>query len=533
MLSFNNTNIDLQRRVVMERYYDFLYANEKIYTENGCTVGSHNIRYVDYINDEYSTQETAIRQKNTIEKLDVLINIIRSTMQGRTKFKSDKDIIYTIMDIDYSEINCSNFFDTNTYKYFFIMAITYRIYEGDFMGADGYDFVVPFIIVNEDGDDKFLVYPRANRIAKYDVDESDDVMTFPITPDSLGDIFKKVWDEMAGNDIELTKIFSYYKADTYQIRKYDSDSLVKVVNTFSFDPRLISKTDIDDSAPVTDCMLREAIEIPIIDLTSREVLVTDNVKFFRVKLEDYISNRGDRFLIVARPFKRKGDFFVNKLGSGVAEDELPLGMNHLSFSESVKYEDGNLKTYYESHIIGEKIENGFIYMTPNISNLVNAYGEAKITDSILKNLSSISDVAVESYKKVIKTGKGLLKAIKNTVDDVSYYGYVNNFIDNALDTLQTIAPFAALSLLGAPIIGMVYSVIVAIYKINQNKAENENEAIKKVEDNFRKRIDELREKASKYKEDGNVKAAQRLNKNADDLEKKLDNIAKVRAGEEI
>ena len=81
MLSFNNTNIDLQRRVVMERYYDFLYANEKIYTENGCTVGSHNIRYVDYINDEYSTQETAIRQKNTIEKLDVLINIIRSTMQ--------------------------------------------------------------------------------------------------------------------------------------------------------------------------------------------------------------------------------------------------------------------------------------------------------------------------------------------------------------------------------------------------------------------------------------------------------------------
>ena len=217
MLSFNNTNIDLQRRVVMERYYDFLYANEKIYTENGCTVGSHNIRYVDYVNDEYSTQETAIRQKNTIEKLDVLINIIRSTMQGRNKFKSDKDIIYTIMDIDYSEINCSNFFDTNTYKYFFIMAITYRIYEGDFMGVDGYDFVVPFIIVNEDGDDKILVYPRANRIAKYDVDESDDVMTFPITPDSLGYIFKKVWDEMAGNDIELTKIFSYYKADTYQI----------------------------------------------------------------------------------------------------------------------------------------------------------------------------------------------------------------------------------------------------------------------------------------------------------------------------
>lgn len=513
-LSFNNCNVPLLQRIANERYYDFLDTHAELYSMDGMIINNKLLKFVDVKLED---------KENLTDPLLTKLKNLKMAFEGiKGKiFEYDSTTNFSVEDFVYCEMNSNGFMASNFYRFTYVYNLVIQVGELD---SRPYRLYIPFIVVKE-GDvdvDKLLLVSNCNRISDFTKEIS--TATFDIDSSLIKEIVDFVLKELSPNDKIMSRIYDLYKEDNYIFREF-SPEFKKTCEYFDFDTSLLNNGDKED----------DYVDTPIITLTATgeidRLLTTDLINYKSMTLEEF--HNSDNKAIVFRFNKTKGDFFLNPLE---CRESVVHGAMVYNSKVNIDY-NTNDNAVVENEVFIPSSEslpiyNGIIYISPILGKQV-AYGEGKITEATLDYLRDISEVAVDLFKKLMGVGKRLLKALKNAKMNLTYAGYVNEFIDLVFDTLAVIAPGAALMMLGAPIFGLFVSVITLVFKIDEEKGDAEEEAIKKVEQHFHEKVEEFKVKKEKYEEEGNIKAANRIDKMIKDYEFKFDKIAKVKAGERV
>lgn len=511
-LSFNNCNVPLLQRIANERYYSFLDNHAELYSMDGMIINNKLLKFVDvkFNSEEDLTDPLLFKLKN-------LKNAING-IKGKN-FEYDEATNFCVEDLVYCEMNSTGFIENKFYRYTYVYNLIVSIGEVD---SRPYHLYIPFIVVKEGDVDKLLLVSNCNRISDFTSEAS--INTFDIDSSLIKEIVDFILKELSPNDKIMARIYDRLGADEYVFREFSSE-FKKTCEYFDFDTSLFNSGDREENY----------VDTPIITLTATgdidRLLTTDLNTYKSMTLEEF--NSSNNKAVVFRFNKSSGDFFLNPMN---CNETVVHGAMVYGSKMNIDY-DANTNEVIEKEVFVPSSEslpiyNGIIYVSPILGKQV-AYGEGKITSATLDYLRSISEVAVDLFKKVMAMGNRLLKALKNAKMNLTYAGYVNEFIDLIFDTLAVIVPGAALMMLGAPTLGLFVSVITLVFKIDEEKGEAEEIAIKKVEQHFHEKVEEFKARKEKYEEEGNIKAANRIDKIVKDYEFKFDKIAKVKAGERV
>ena len=510
-LSFNNCNVPLLQRIANERYYNFLDRHAELYSMDGMIINNKLLKFVDvkFNSEEDLTDPLLFKLKNLKNAINGIIG---------KNFEYDEATNFSIDDLVYCEMNSTGFIENKFYRYTYVYNLVVSIGEVD---SNPYHLYIPFIIVKEGDVDKLLLVSNCNRISDFTDEFS--IGTFDIDCSLIKEIVDFILKELSPNDKIMARIYDKLSADKYTFREYSSE-FKKTCEYFDFDTSLFNASGQEENY----------VDTPIITLTATgeidRILTTDLNTYKSMTLEEF--NNSNNKAVVFR-FNKGIDFYLNPLE---CKETVVHGAMVYGSKENIDY-DANTNEVVENEVFVPSSEslpiyNGIIYVSPILGSQV-AYGEGKITSATLDYLRSISEVAVDLFRRVLQVGNRLLKALKNAKMNLTYAGYVNEFIDLVFDTLAVIVPGAALMMLGAPILGLFVSIIALVFKVDEEKGEAEEEAIKKVEQHFHEKVEEFKARKEKYEEEGNIKAANRIDKIVKDYEFKFDKIAKVKAGERV
>nr|DAR71433.1 MAG TPA: hypothetical protein [Caudoviricetes sp.] len=521
---FNNTDIDLSKRISIERYYNFLCDKiPEIFSYDGINRNGDIIKFSDTVANALDENGNVSEELNEVlNKIRILNHDIES-YQG--SILSKKGIKYNITGLSYSEINISNTGQSYLfYRYFYIFTIKVAIFNEENVVTN--IIHIPFVVVKSSEGYKALIYPFANKLAKYEIEE--DFTLMDISFSTIPDLLDLIFDSLSPNDFLFTAIINNIEKDRYSFRPNEED-MANVIDNLHMDSRVISyELSENESYPDTPIItLKENPDgINLID----DIMVTDSFKFSKVDYEEYKKNMNLKAVIIRMNDKDVSilDYPIRKL--------IPLGYNlHEELNLSPIIENGKIVEKNIFHPVNNTLSHiGESYGYEIISLSSSGYGEAGSAKEIgiknkdLDKLSSISEIAVDTFRKAIELGKVVISKITRAVDEVRYATYVNDFLGVVFTALRYAIPHVGLLLLFGPLVSITFSVLQICYNANAHYPSLQEKEIAKVEQNFQKRVAELQEVRAEYEAAGNKRVVARIDRMIKEYNNKFENIRLAR-----
>lgn len=503
----NNTDVCFTRRLSNERYYDFIDRHPDIYSVDGAIINNIKVKYINTMKDEESDSHVYIeklaKMKTAItEKLD-------ETLIGDNGFTFDID------KLDFVEINRDRFDDTlNAYRYTYLYNLCINASVNDTPIGEIY---IPFIVVESiDGNTEYaLIYPFANQLANMTPDEMIEI--FPVDSSLILNIVRCIQTSLTPQDHIYISLMNGIKKYKYSYRSTTDEGLKKVVSLLGFDGRLLENYG--------DCVY----DLPIISIDTdnrkiTRVLCTDLSEYKAVSHEEYLADP-NLYAIIARYDDVVGNTSIIPLDS---DKVFPLGSKLVELESTVvETEDSGYEevSLYKPSAESDQDIFGMVYVGPDWSQSIprGEYSDA-LSSKELSNLEKVSAPAVATFNGIMKTGKEILKGIKNTKMNLTYAGYLNDYLDKIFNFLQVVVPTTALFILIGPITGLLFAILGLMYKLNRDKAEAEEKAISNVEEHYSKKIEELEALKETYEAQNHKRAALRVQQVLDKFENRMNNI---------
>ena len=229
----NNTDIELEKRLSVERYYSFLSENIEIFSPNGKYLEGVHVRYVDPKIENKKEYEV----KDTAEEIEVTKpnEVLHKIMDFRNyKYETDS-FDFFINGTRVFEISCSKF----NLGYGYISPYIYTLDLSIDINKDKklHNLSLPFIIVESDSELKVMVIPFANKLASYKKEYKPRLFNF--SSSMISEIMNYITSELSTNDWIFIELINKFPRDRYVFRNND-ERLLKVLQTLRFDTRLLN-----------------------------------------------------------------------------------------------------------------------------------------------------------------------------------------------------------------------------------------------------------------------------------------------------
>lgn len=527
----NNTDINLNIRLSVERYFNFLSENIEIFSPNGKYFEGVHVRYVDPKIEKRKDYEV----KDTDEEIEVndmseSLKAIMSFRDGLNRLRNDKfetdSFDFFINGVRTYEISCSKF----NLGYGYISPYIYTLDLSVDINKEKklHNFCIPFIIVESENELKILVIPFANKLASYKKEYNPKL--FSISASFVADIMNYITSELSSNDWIFIELSNKFPSDKYVFRNND-ERLLNVLKALNFDTRLLN-VEIDNEFHYPDMpIIRSKKDNP---REIEDVLVTDLVSFDSVKYEDYLNN--DKKAVVIRYPNLNGDIYI---GEVLLDDEyIPLNSTIYKKGINIELEDDKLveKELFEPFSEGKTLLNDaveLITFNPNYG----AYSEdsddiddkIKIDGSELRHLEKVNKSKVDTLKGFMKKGNKMIHDMSREKNKMLHAKYVNEFLRGISEAIFSAIVAGGLVIFLAPYFAIIGGIITFIVRMMANRMVDKREyaLIKK---GIKREINYFKEKLDQYQD--NPQVVSRIEKIIDRYEKDLEQLETVRIRKE-
>lgn len=501
----NNTDIELEKRLSVERYYSFLSENIEIFSPNGKYLEGVHVRYVDPKIENKKEYEV----KDTAEEIEVTKpnEVLHKIMDFRNSINTMRNDKYETDSFDFFvngtrvyEISCSKF----NLGYGYISPYIYTLDLSIDINKDRklHSLSLPFIIVESDSELKVMVIPFANKLASYKKEYKPRLFNF--SSSMISEIMNYITSELSTNDWIFIELINKFPCDRYVFRNND-ERLLKVLQTLRFDTRLLN-VEIGNEYHYPDMpIIRSKPNNP---REIQDVLTTDLISFDSSTYESYINS--DKKAVVIRYPNLNGDIYI---GEVILDDDF-VALNSTIYEKgtNIVLENDKLveKELFEPFAENDVLLNGVVrYISFN--STTGAYSEDEevpvsdinVDGSELKQLEKINKSKVDTLKDIMKKGNKMMRDLNREKNKMLYAKYVNEFLRGLSEAIIGAVVTGGLVIFLAPYLAIAAGILTFIIRMTAKRMidKREYQLIKK---GIEKELQYFEEKREQYQDNPEV-----------------------------
>ena len=507
---FNNTDIDLNARLSVERFFSFLSDHNAIFSMNGEYIDGKYLKGV----EPKPENDTCNKVLNTMMKFKYQLNSLYNSVYELDPASFNGVKGFHIKKCTTYEIECTKFNLGYEYISPFINCIEIELFMDN-----GTIFIinVPFILVQEVEDIKVLIVPFSNKLSSYEKDDRCSVL--PMDSTFVSEMMKITLSNMTPSDMIFNKIIGMIKANRYTYRD-DDLPLKNAVRALNMDLRLLDVKNEENLSypdmPITE-MGRDA------NKPFDKILVTDGVNYRKVSIEDYLTT-SELQAIVIRYTNPNGDVFINEIS--LDDRFVALNSNIYEATNEIKMKDEKLVDETVFKPSAESDEFPIVYGVKRIgfSTLHGFKEDNELEEEIdpkIKDLYKVNKSMAEKIRDFMDKANDFMRRADKNKAVITQAGFQNDFLRSIGDFLLAVCIGGAVGIFMVPAIAILGAITTFAVR-RFAKGFFEDREYKSIVNVYTREIKFFEDKKKDY--ENNPTILSRIDKIIANYEKELDRV---------